>query len=694
MDEKKYCFTIRTDRFAANDLVGEKALAYQKLQANNLNLVPSFVVSGFAFDDFIVANDLVTEIVNAIEAMAATPEKTNELSAKVQQLILQAEVPAAMQKQISEAYNQLGSPENTYLEVKQSALNSDLDITFRGVAPLKHNAKGLTELLTAIKQTWAQLFDPICVEYRQTSGYEGNLSQPVLVQKVLNPEVSGLLFNFELGSGAETLATVIANLGVSKQDALPALPRYKQPATTTKLGNNESDYYELNKAGQKVLKQLNQVQKFMQIRSRPGAATLLTEVKISKVWSERPKLTEEQLKKLTSILNLIDKHQASKFVCEWVYESGQYTLVDFTALTEELASHYPPIHWPEPKQTGKISLTKKITESEASNEAKLQSATPTEPVVLPEPEPTPTPKAEALNYLKQQQQDIELSPKQRADKAKSVKEMVPEIKTVTEVWWDVKIDVSELKVFLNNIEGYGIFTISQVAAELNASENVGRLKELKSLQKQICEYLATYLTAISPKPVFLQFERELNFEAQVDIISQLRNLYGHKNIWAIMPELRDLEEIAYFKKILASNGFRRTNVFQVFQLVSQPLYLANLTELVNQNIDGIVLDVDQIYQNLIGSKVENNPIASNYELLLNFLIDNLIEKSQTKLFTYLKTSSSSLLDKLLGEMLENGINGIIYQGEDLFDFKQKLTEQETHILTKSLKRIKKSLTRA
>jgi hypothetical protein len=72
-------------------------------------------------------------------------------------------------------------------------------------------------------------------------------------------------------------------------------------------------------------------------------------------------------------------------------------------------------------------------------------------------------------------------------------------------------------------------------------------------------------------------------------------------------------------------------------------------------------------------------------------MENLVEKSQLKLFTILDVSSKALLDKMLPDLLDVGVNGVIYHEEDLYDFKQALADQENQILTNSLKRIKESL---
>jgi hypothetical protein len=685
MSNTTYCFNLREDSPTANDLVGSISLTYNQLSKNNVPIVNGFAISGFAFDEFILQNDLVDLIVAKLGEIAEKPGKTKKASAEIKKKITSGKIPEHILLAINEQYEKLAHKSHAaVVRVTQSPLNKDLDER-RALGRQYDYGEvfGIDELAEVIKKAWANLFSEEMLQFRQSVDYEGNLSQPLIVHRLQNAEISGILYNFDINSATENEVTLIANLGVTKERPIAKSfnigSKDKQPHN-----NNLSDYYLLHKVNGNILKTIDNSQKFMWIRPHQGEKTDLVQVKISKAWSERVKLDDLLREKLLSILSLIEKKVNGKFEVDFVYESGKFTITSINEIAAENVSLLPDVNWEETKSA--ISESQSQAESDTDKQPKDNG----EKESADEKKLDVVDKKEALDFFAEHQGELVLSEVERSAKADSVKEMLPEVKTITEVWWDKRKPASEIKVFANNIEGYGIFTFTEIAEALDIKE-IERMKELKKVQKQVCEYLAIYAVAASPKPIFIQLDRDINFEAQIEIFSQLRNLYGHKNFWAIMPQIRGVEEIAHYKKVLSANSFRRTNLFKVFQLVSQPLFLANLPAVIDQSIDGIVLDIDKIYANLLGIKLSQHPQGNNLDLLMNFLVDNLIEKSQTKLFTYIKTDSEILLQTILDELLENGINGIIYKGDDLYDFKQTLTEKESHILTKNLKQIKDKL---
>ncbi|MFW5703153.1 MAG: hypothetical protein ACOCXP_04290, partial [Candidatus Dojkabacteria bacterium] len=418
------------------------------------------------------------------------------------------------------------------------------------------------------------------------------------------------------------------------------------------------------------------------------------------------KLDEGQISKLNAVLGRIEANLSGKFMFEWIYDSGSFIITRLQPFSEELAKKLPEIKWGGKNASLAQELSAEVGgggSGAAGNEDVLNSfdgrgdSTGFSGVGV----------SSAGNNLSSNDSssELEIITKNEAmsklmddngkeSKAKDVKEMVPEIKTVTEIWWDVELPAHEIKVFQNNLDGFGVFSMASICKSLDLDG--GNLGSSQAAQKKICEYLAIYLVGAAPTPVFIELSRELEFEAQVEVLSQLRKLYGHKNFWVLLPSLRNIDEIARFKKTLSGYNFRRTNLFRVFQLIDQPLLLANIELLAEQAIDGVFIDLDSLYKNALGQEVyelleQKAPLGKNYELMQNFLIENLIDKSETKLFTYIRTRNSKLLDKMLEELVENGVNGIVYPEKDLFDFKQKLTELESQLLTKSLKKIKKGL---
>lgn len=719
---RKYSYSLIGDSLTPADLVGQQALMLNKAAKAGASIAPGFVISGNAFDDFLVANDLVDGIIEQINNMSSEDDSTIDKGSQIIKSKIQSGVmPGIVLEEIIKSYGALTNFSDEYVMLSPSVLNGDLDASkFRQNLAEPVVAQGQDQIIKAVLDLWADLFSADAIKNRLDREYEGSLTQPILVQRFSNVEISGVAYNFDMSNQVPSFMTVTANLGISSRENLP--PHHSAEATTNFLQNLQSDFYLVDKGSGMLVNQLLNAQKFMQVKSNDTAGRPLIRVKISKLWSERQKLDEIQLRKLLLLLERLSDI-GSKWEAEWVFESGEFSLIRITELDLASIHSLPHFNWPNgggsatrPGAEGsvrfKLNFEPKLPGQKGDVASKDEDASTEQKkgvksFDLSKSRTKPVPSADMLTNLVSAGESAaksapadkslpevvipEVDATEREDKAEAVKKMLPEIKAVTELWWDRYVPTSELKVFVNNIDALGIITVPAVVMQIG--EDVSKLKTSQKLQKQVCEFLAHYLVALTPKPLILGIDLAADIDVQVQIFTQLRNLYGHRNFWVVLPELERPQQIAEYKKMLTVNGFRRTGNFKVFQLISQPLYLLGLDKLLEQGIDGVVLDLDALLLHGTGQRVAASSAldGENKEIFLNSILAALTKKSKLKLFTVIKTNSEQLLDECLLPLLEIGVNGLVYPWPDVYEFKQNLAEKETHILTKSLKKIKNKL---
>ena len=422
----RYCFALNQGNLNPKDLVGLKALNLNRLTKSNIAVPGSFVLSGQAFDDFLIANELVEFIVTNLNKVSKSSEYLDTAAREIRGKILSANIPKDIQTQIIAAYKNLSSFTDSYVSVEQSALSIELSEENYHHQIKYYNIKGETALIENIKNVWANLFSSQAISHRLKIEYEGNLSQPVFIQKILNADTSGLIYNFDLETGSVVNSTAVAILGILDHAVDVHL---RAPS--------EADYYLQSKIHPKLLNSILNKQKFMWVRSSQSSEPY-TKVKISKLWGERQKLDDTQLRKLNNILNAAESIWAERFVLEWVVDVGTFYIIDFKIIDDSQLPNLATIDWPKNNPQGNI-LT-------SNHEAEKDIV-----------------KKQLLNFIQKEEPEIRLSDSERDDKASAVSKMFPEVKTVSEVWLGKKIPASEVKVFLNNIDGLGIFTISEVA---------------------------------------------------------------------------------------------------------------------------------------------------------------------------------------------------------------------------------------
>ncbi len=709
---KKYCYILGVDELTANNLIGDKALNLHKMISANVNVSDGFVLSGKAFDDFLLANDLVNLIVENLNRIAKADEtEIQDYCNMIQEKILEGKIPDIIKSELVKSYEALSSFSDIAVVVRQSALNKTLDEYYFDKKSSGYiNVVGKNMLLDSVKLVWADLFDESAVKYRLKKDYEGSLSQPVLVQKMVNAEMSGLLYNFDLNSQTTSQATIIANLGISVPDNLPVKGGLLDDKTIVEKDNDEkskpkiliektvSDYVLVDKIKHKIITHIHNDQKFMLVRSQDQEKKdPFIKVKISKIWSEKLKPDELEIKKIMTALGFIENIWTDRIEIQWVIESGVVYFIDLRVIDDQEKNTLFYFDWEEKTvlEEPLSHLQKNLQKLDDGLDDKLNYSQKKQ---LKKDNIHELSKEKLLTFMKKDnEKDLRLSDKERDKKADSVQKMLPEIKTVTETWWGVNRNATEIKVFKDNLDGLGVFNFSEVIKLLGEKSDIEKINRSQKLQKKICDFLALFLKSVYPKPVLIELVPEIELSTQIEMFTLTRNLYGHRNFWCVIPEIKNLDEVARYKKELASAGFRRTNTFKIFQKISQPLFLSNIEKFLDFSIDGILLDVDKLLKTSLGNRnidfeKDINKNESNFNLFKDFVINNLIHNSQIKIFTIVRIKEKAIFNYLLETLLDIGVSGLIYEEDDFYDFKQRLADLEAESLTKSLQKIKKDLT--
>jgi pyruvate,water dikinase len=670
----KYTLPLLEGALTAESLAGLKAITLSNIAQSELNIPTGFVITGKAFDDFLIANQLVEPIIDSLNKLGAediTNRAIADASNEIQTAIITASMPTLIEVQIEKSYEALSEFSESYVAVRQSAINNVLDEYSYNTADTGYVfVKGMGNLVDSVKRIWADLFSIEAISYRLQLDYEGSLTQAVLVQKMIVPEVSGLAYNFDLNDEDQTKATVIANLGISDNTNLP-LPgsSYRGSAIPAE---NSSDYYLLSKTKSTVIYQKNRPQRFMLLKSKSTESfgqSALEKVKVSKVYSESEKLSELDLRKIISSINQIEANWGNGYYeIEWLFEGSKLYVISLRELSGDRKSILN-ISW-----DGSEDLNTTTDSQSSASDLKLID------------------KRKILSLIrKDTEDDVIMSDEEREEKSKSLKKMLPEIKTVTQVWGSVDRAASELRVLQANYDGVGIFQMSYIAKLLGMEGKLANLENAKDVQKKAADYLALYLNAATPKPVMFGLEDDISLEGQLAILSQLKNLYGHRNFYALLPQLSDYAEIAEYKRRMSAQSFQRTNQFKIYQQVSSPIYLVGLEKVKEQGIDGIVINLDDLLINLTGSsELDVDKLDYFYADLMEFVGEYLFIKGGLMVETLIYTESTYLLENILARIVEFGLTGVFYAADDLYDFKDRLAKVEQNNLDTKLRKRKKS----
>jgi pyruvate,water dikinase len=182
-----------------------------------------FATTAQAFRDFLDANGLNEKIQRELEALDVDDVKTLAATgAKIRQWVMDAPFGERLEKEIVQAYEQLRGESGSEfaVAVRSSATAEDMpDASFAGQQETFLNVRGLDNVLKAVKEVFASLFNDRAIAYRVHTGYDhAGVALSAGVQKMVRSDIgaSGVMFTMDTESGFRDVVFVTSAYGLGE----------------------------------------------------------------------------------------------------------------------------------------------------------------------------------------------------------------------------------------------------------------------------------------------------------------------------------------------------------------------------------------------------------------------------------------------------------------------------------------------
>ncbi|MFJ9112392.1 rifamycin-inactivating phosphotransferase [Streptomyces sp. NPDC102283] len=240
-------------------------------------------------------------------------EAIRALSGRIRRLIEENAVPGDIEAAISGSLARFG--EQAAYAVRSSATAEDLPTaSFAGQQDTYLNVLGPTAVLQHISRCWASMFTERAVIYRQRNGIDHRtVHMAVVVQRMVFPHASGILFTADPVSGNRKVATVDAGFGLGE-------------ALVSGLVN--PDVFTV-RDGEVVTRTI--AAKERAVHALPAGGT--REVAVDARQRERPALTDEQAVRLVGLGRRIEAHFGRPQDIEWCLVDGGFRIVQSRPIT-------------------------------------------------------------------------------------------------------------------------------------------------------------------------------------------------------------------------------------------------------------------------------------------------------------------------------------------------------------------------
>lgn len=199
-------------------LVGGKGLNLGELsKIEGLQVPEGFCVTTEGYQNAIKQNETYHALLNRLTGLKAEDRaQIAEISRQIRQIILEVEIPSEVVEAVTRYLSEFGE-EHAYA-VRSSATAEDLPhASFAGQQDTYLNIIGKQAILQHISKCWASLFTDRAVIYRMQNGFDHNqVYLAVVIQKMVFPQASGILFTADPITGSRKLLSIDASFGLGE----------------------------------------------------------------------------------------------------------------------------------------------------------------------------------------------------------------------------------------------------------------------------------------------------------------------------------------------------------------------------------------------------------------------------------------------------------------------------------------------
>ncbi len=294
--------------------VGGKGANLGEITQAGFPVPGGFCVTTHAYKDFIATSSKMAIFFNELATISpANINQLRELGDRIRIHLQQLPIPASVSDAIIQAWSKQGT-EYSYA-IRSSATAEDLpNASFAGQQDTYLNIKGREELLQHVRKCWASLFTDRAIAYRARNGFDHReVHLSVVVQQMVIPDVSGIMFTADPVDGNRTVVSVDASFGLGEAmvSGLVSADLYKVKDHTI------------------ISKKVSA--KKIAIYSLPDGGTVTKELPLAQ--QEEQALTDQQIIELAALGKRIEQYYGKPQDIEFCMTNSEFFVVQSRPIT-------------------------------------------------------------------------------------------------------------------------------------------------------------------------------------------------------------------------------------------------------------------------------------------------------------------------------------------------------------------------
>jgi pyruvate,water dikinase len=291
---------------------GGKSANLGELLEGGIPVPTGFAVGASAYRAFVADTGLEGTIASAIShAAKGDVEAVNAASKTIGEAMRFAPLPDVLRAELAAGYEALAQEagdERPPVAVRSSALGEDSqEASHAGQQESFLWVRGVDQVCDAVRDCWVSLFTPHAISYRAAlAGEQPDAAMGVTVQRMVDAEVSGVMFTCNPVSGDPSMVALNASWGLG---------------IAVVGGEVTPDDYLVSKVTAEVVRQTVSSKHHEYVPDPEGRGTVRLEVPAER--RDEPCLGEPALAALVAVAKRVETHFGGHQDIEWALARGQ-----------------------------------------------------------------------------------------------------------------------------------------------------------------------------------------------------------------------------------------------------------------------------------------------------------------------------------------------------------------------------------
>lgn len=312
-------YVIKLEKLGMDDveIVGGKNASLGEMIKNlgglGVQVPGGFATTSAAYREFLKTNQLGDRINATLNDLDVDNiDALNKAGASIRSWIMGTQLPERLMQEIRAAWDEMSAGRDIAVAVRSSATAEDLpDASFAGQQETFLNVRGFDNLIEALHQVFASLFNDRAIAYRVHQGFDhSQVALSVGVQYMVRSDIgaAGVVFTLDTESGFRDAVFITSSYGLGETVVQGAVNPDEFYVYKPALENGRYPILRKN-LGSKLIKMIYSE------NQQPGKTVDTVDVDASE--SRRFSLTDAEITELARTAVAIEKHYDRPMDIEW-----------------------------------------------------------------------------------------------------------------------------------------------------------------------------------------------------------------------------------------------------------------------------------------------------------------------------------------------------------------------------------------